>query len=139
MSYGDGTERLHSDELIYRRVLVSHDLFNSETGKLSPEAFRPFKYDETGISVDRAKCRTIREAAQGRNRKGYFVAVLRVGDVHRAGLEVVPRPTPDNPGHAEIPALNYADRSTVETQQWKLLLARELTLRVEGPFIPGGP
>lgn len=139
MSYGDGTERLDDDELIYRRVLVSHDLFNSETGKLSPEAFRPFKYDETGISVDRAKYRTVREAAEGRNPQGYFVAVLRVGDIRRAGLEVVPRPMAGNPGHAEIPALNYADRRTVETQQRKLLLARKLTLRVEGPFMPKEP
>jgi len=139
MSYGDGTERLDDDELIYRRVLVSHDLFNPETGELSPEAFRPLRHDETGISVDRAKYRTVREAAEGRNRKGYVVAVLRVGDIRRAGLDVVRRPMASNPGHAEIPALNYADRKTDEAEQWKVLLARKLTLRVEGPFMPPNP
>jgi len=136
MPHTNGTEPLGDDELIYRRVLVSHDLFNPDTGHLSPEAFRPRHYDETGTSVDRAKYRTIEEAAQGRNRKGYYVAVLRVGDLRREGLDVVPKPTPDNPGHAEVPALNYANRRSAEAEQWKVLLARKLTLRVEGPFLP---
>ena len=136
MPHTNGTEPLGDDELIYRRVLVSHDLFNPDTGHLSPEAFRPRKYDLTGTSVDRAKYRSVEEAAQGRNPKGYYVAVFRVGDLRREGLDVVPRPDPDNPGHAEIPALNYADRTSDAVEAWKVLLARKLSLRVEGPFLP---
>ena len=134
MSAADGSEPLDDDELIYRRILAKAGHFNPDSRRLSPEAFRPGKHDETGISVDRNKYRTLEEAAHGRNENGYYVAVLCVGDLRREGLDVVPKPTLDNSGHAEIPALNYCERRSDQVQQWKVLLAHKLTRRVEGPF-----
>jgi hypothetical protein len=47
---------------------------------------------------------------------------------------VVPKPLDNNPGHAEIIGLNYQNKDTDQIKDWKVLLAGELTLRVEGPF-----
>ncbi|MFM9959927.1 MAG: hypothetical protein ACKV2Q_01735 [Planctomycetaceae bacterium] len=59
---------------------------------------------------------------------------MRAGDLRTAGIDVVPRPLADDPGHAELPGLTYAERKSSEVLAWKALLARQLCLRVEGPF-----
>ena len=131
------------DELLYRRIPVSENWFDPGSGPLpSPEAFRPHKErDVTGISMDRARSpahpdfRTVEESGRGPSPKGYYVAVLRAGDLRAAGIEVVARPEQGNPGHAEIPDLNAISRRTDRAQELKRRLADELTLRVEGPFV----
>jgi hypothetical protein len=94
------------------------------------------KKDTTGISVDRAKYQSLEEAAKGHPGKTYFVALLRAGDLRKQGIQVVSRPEAQEPGHAELPGLNYENRKSDQVLVWKKLLAHELVIRVEGPFPP---
>ena len=89
----------------------------------------------TGISVYRDKYKSIQEAARGKSKQGYYVAVLRAGDLRKNGFEVVPRPRQDDPGHAELPDLTCDNRLTQESLERKLRLTK-LCMRVEGPFPP---
>jgi hypothetical protein len=59
---------------------------------------------------------------------------LLVGDLRQRGIQVVPRPLPDDAGHAELPDLNAGNRETDETLERERVLAQELCLQVEGPF-----
>jgi hypothetical protein len=130
----EGNQTVDEEEYIYRRIPVSQGWYNPDTSLLSPEAFNPIKNDTTGLSVSRAILTTIDKAAQGKSRKGYYIAVLRVSDLRSKGIDVVPKPIENDPSHAEIPGLIYGDWNTDQVKEWKLLLAHELTLRVEGPF-----
>jgi hypothetical protein len=134
MSADNGTERVTDNELLYRRIPVSKGWYNSETG-LSPEAFDPRDDETTGISVSRDKYKSLKEAAKGKSKKGYYVAVLRAGDLSKHGIDVVPRPAPDDPGHAELPGLTCDNRLTTDGLERKLGLSK-LCIRVEGPFLP---
>ena len=93
--------------------------------------------------MDRAKSdrnprfRTIRESARGRSRDGYFVALLRAGDLMAADIAIRCRPTDDNPGHVELPQLHAENRRSNEARELKEKL-RTLCLKVEGPFDPDG-
>jgi hypothetical protein len=133
MPVHNGTEPVADDELLYRRIPVSMGWY-SDSG-LSPEAFDPRTDETTGISVYRGKHKPIEEAARGPGKKGYYVAVLRAGDLRKLGIDVVPQPGPDDPGHAELPDLRCDNRREPETEERKVLLARS-ALRVEGPFPP---
>jgi len=133
MPVHDGTEPVADDELLYRRIPVSKGWY-TQSG-LSPEAFDPRQDETSGISVHRDKYKSIKEAAKGKSKKGYYVAVLRASDLRKHGIQVVPRPGPDDPGHAELPGLTCHNRLTPEAQERKLRLAA-LWLRVEGPFPP---
>ena len=131
-----GIEPIEDDELLYRRIPVSMGWFVAN--RLSAQAFGPRKDELTGISVFREKYKSLEDAARGKSKQGYYVAVLRAGDLRHRGIEVVPRPNlPDgqyDPAHAELPDLNaatYTDDITLERQR---ILAEELCLRVEGPF-----
>lgn len=129
----DGTEPIADDELLYRRIPVSKEWYSKEG--LSPEAFHPREDETTGISIYRAKYKSIEEAAKGKGKRGYYVAVLRAGDLRQSGIEIVPRPQPGDTGHAELPGLTSHNRRTPEADETKLRLAA-LSLRVEGPFPP---
>ena len=127
----NGTEPIADQELLYRRVPLAW--YSADTG-LDPQAFAPHKiHDATGLSVSRDKHKSIEDAAKGRPGKSYYVAVLLAGDLQRHGIQVVPRPRPNDPGHAELPDLNAANRKANRTLEIERLLA-ELCLRVEGPF-----
>lgn len=130
----DGTEPVADDELLYRRIPVSKGWYH-ESG-LSPDAFYPRPDEETGISITRAKYKTIEEAARGKSKQGYFVAVLRAGELRRAGMEILPRPLPDDPGHAELPDLTCHNRDTASTRQRMYQLAKLAEREVFGPFRP---
>ena len=129
----DGTEPVADDELLFRRVPVSMGWYDDAKG-LSPEAFDPRKGEATGISIYREKYTTLEKAGTGKSKQGYFVAVFRAGDLRKHGLDVLPRPSPDDPGHAEIPDLTCDNRDTPEALEGKLRLSK-LVLRVEGPFV----
>jgi hypothetical protein len=133
MAASEGTESIADDELLYRRVPVSKEWYNTTEG-LSPEAFQPRDDETRGISVYRAKYKSIEEAAKGKGKRGYYVAVLCAGDLRKQGIQVVPRPGPDDPGHAELPDLTCYNRETPEADEKKLRLT-ELSFRVEGPFV----
>ena len=131
MSAHDGTEPVSDDEPLYRRIPVSKGWY-TESG-LSPEAFEPREDETTGISIYRGKYKPVEEAAKGKSKKGYYVAEFRAGTLRKYGIEVVPRPEPDDPGHAELPELTCSNRLEPETQERKVRLAT-LPLRVHGPF-----
>lgn len=133
MADGDGTERIGDDELLFRRIPASMRWVVA--GTLSPEAFRARPDDLTGISLSREKFNSIQGAAQGPSSQGYFVAVLRAGDLRSKGIEPSPAPLPGDPGHAEIGSLTYANRKSDSAIEQRNLLAG-LCIRVEGPF-PG--
>jgi hypothetical protein len=134
-----GFEPVEDNELLYRRVPESQGWYDASTRDLSPQAFAPHKdRDTTGLSVSRAKYRSIEEAAQGRAGKNYFIAILRAGDLRKRGIEVIPRPVLPtgeiDPSHAELANLNSANRKDDATLQRQRALATELLLSVDGPF-----
>jgi hypothetical protein len=128
-------DTVSDDEYIYRRIPVSTGWYNPATCTLAPEAFTPIKTDLTGLSVTRAKFISIKESAGGKSKTGYYVAVLRVGDLRMQGIDVVSKPLKSNPGHAEIPGIIYQKELSNQAREWAVFLAHKLTLRVEGPFI----
>lgn len=136
---GAGIDPISDDELLYRRVPASASptWYDPSTGELSAQAFAPHKtQDKTGLSVFRAKHKSIEDAAKGRPGKVYYVAKLRVRDVWQAGIAVVPQPiTPDgyDHAHAELPDLNAGNRKSGETLERQRVLV-ELCLEVAGPF-----
>lgn len=129
----DGTEPVAKDELLYRRIPVSKRWYDQNG--VSPEAFDPRKNETSGISFFRSKYKSIQEVAKGKSEGGYYVAVLRAGDLIREGFEVVPRPNPKDPGHIELPALTCDNRRAPEAYERRVRLAK-LCVRVEGPFPP---
>ncbi len=132
----DGTEPIDDDELLYRRIPLPH-FDESNDPKPTPQAFKPRRDDTTGLSVSRAKYKNIEQVAQNSRGKQYYVAVLRAGDLRAHGILAEPKPKPpDDLGHAELPGLTYDHRKDDCVEEWKVLLAEELCLRVEGPFPP---
>lgn len=130
-------DAIADDELLYRRVPASTGWFDPATRLVKPEAFDPHKTnDATGLSVWRAKYKSIEQAGLGRAGKQYYVAVLKAGDVRQAGLSVVPQPNiPDgyDASHAELPDLNSGNRKSDLVQQQKRILTK-LCIEVAGPF-----
>jgi hypothetical protein len=133
MSTQPGSEPVEEDEILYRRIPVSTGWYSASG--LSPEAFDPRPDEVSGISLYRAKYKQLEEAAKGRSKKGYYVAVFRAGDLFAQGIQVSPRPSPNDAGHAELPQLTCDNRETDEAINRKMLLST-LPLRIEGPFIP---
>lgn len=134
----DGSEPIADDEILYRRIPASSGFYDPDVDSSpSPLAFRPTQLDTTGLSLSRAKYKTLEQAGQGREGKQYYVAVLRAGELRRLGMEIVPRPLDDDLGHCEIADLTFANRKSMPFAEWQALLAEQLCLRVEGPFPPG--
>ncbi len=126
---------ISDDEILYRRIPASTGWCDpSRTPVLEPEAFRPNKNDVSGISLSRQKYNTIEQAARGQPGKSYYVALLRAADIRAAGMDIVHMPLPDDPGHTEIPDLNYENRKSKQAIEWRTLLAEKLCLQIEGPF-----
>ena len=133
----NGKEPFADDEELYRRVPVSTGWYDEATGILMSNAFEPHKKnDTTGLSLSRAKHKSIEQAAKGQPGKSYYVAVLIAGDLRRAGIAVEPRPdTPagHDPAHAELPELNSGNRRESLTLERQAILA-SLKCDVKGPF-----
>ena len=135
----DAPEAVADDELLYRRISVAANpqLYDPTTGSLSDKAFGPHKSsDQTGLSLFRARYKTIEEAAKGQPGRTYYVAVLKAGDLREAGIAVEPRPhVPDgyDISHVELPQLNSANYRSDETQERQRVLA-DLALEVKGPY-----
>jgi len=129
----DGTEPIADDEILYRRIPVSTNWYNSDIDRYpSPKAFRALPRDETGISVYRRKYKTSREVARNERGASYYVAVLRAGDLRELGIDVEPDPQAGNRGHARLPGLRYDNRR--DTEHIQLLIAEKLCLGIEGPY-----
>jgi hypothetical protein len=137
MAIDDGTEAIEDSEVVFRRVPVSQGWCDAAVQPhLSHLAFAPTKYDVTGISLSRAKYKTVEQAAAGSSRQGYYVALLKAGDLRSKGIDVVPKPLPDDPGHCEIPSLIYQNRRTDPSIETTVQLAL-LVIDVKGPFAAG--
>jgi len=124
-----GSDPVGDDELLYRRI--RKDLY-SEAGP-SPDAFRPTRHDETGLSVYRAALTSLTKAASGSPGKTYYVAVLRAGDLRNIGIVVTPAPLQDDPGHAELTNLTASNRRTAETADITAQMTR-ICREIHGPF-----
>lgn len=134
MANADGTEPVEDEERLYRRVPIHPQYFDHAVdAHPTPFAFRPRQEDSTGLSVYRAKYKSMNEVAANSRGKRYFIAVMVVGALRARGIEVEPRPLPQDPGHAEIPGLRYDNRSTQQAEEWQVALATALST-VEGPF-----
>src|SRR5688572_3679463 len=114
----DAPEPIADDELLYRRMSVAANpqLYDPATRQLSLKAFEPSKdRDITGLSLFRARYKSLEEAAAGQPGKSYFVAVLKAGDLKDAGIEVQPQPHVQggyDTSHVELTQLtaaNYRD------------------------------
>ena len=132
MPADDGTEPIADEELLYRRIPVSKGWYDDRG--MSPEAFDPREDETTGISIYRDKYTSLQEAAKGKSKQGYYVAVFRAGDLRENGIEVVPKPSDSDPGHAELPDLTCENRLSPEAQERKSRLS-QMWLSVEGPFV----
>ncbi|HUE69578.1 MAG TPA: hypothetical protein VMP01_01715 [Pirellulaceae bacterium] len=136
------------DELLYRRILAkdTNSFDPTRDTRPSAKAFHPNSRDVTGISLSRARSEAHPEfltaeqvAARGRNPAGYYVAVLRAGDLRAAGIRLEVRPEPEDLGHIELPDVNYAHRKDDQVQAWKETLANRLTIQVLERFPAGSP
>ncbi len=141
MCAAEGIDPIRDEEFLYRKIPVSQGWYDPDaTPPISPQAFHPRPDDNAGLSLDRARSedhpdfKMVDQAGQGQSSKGYYVAVLRAGDLRANGINVVAEPILGNPGHAMIPDLKYENRQTDRSLEWKVLLAHELTLDVQGPF-----
>ncbi len=108
-----------------------------QDGAVDPQAFAPRPEDTTGLSVVRAKHKSLEAAAGGRPGKSYYVAVLKAGDLLGKDIRIVPRPdtaTGYDPSHAEIETITYDRRKDSTVIELLHQLAGELCDRVEGPF-----
>jgi hypothetical protein len=127
-------EPVADDEILYRRVPVSKGWID-EHG-VRPDAFEPRASDDTGLSIYRASFVSLESAAKGLSKRGYYVLVMRAGDLRAAGIDVVPMPRDDLPGHAEIPSLAYQEHESELSIQQRELLADRLVVAIHGPFVP---
>ena len=135
----DGTEPIADVELLYRRIPAAW--YDLTTGIIGELAFAPNKdRDTTGLSVSRAKYKTVEQAALRQSGKKYFVAVLIAGELRRAqpAIQIVPQPhLPDgyDASHAELPDLTAGNRKDNDTLvRQELLATPPCLLRVDGPF-----
>mgnify|MGYP007026272002 CR=1 FL=1 len=122
MTHPPGSEPVLDEEILYRRIPASTNWYDPDrTPPLEAEAFRPNRNDESGVSLARAKYKTVEQAACGRAGKQYYVAVLRAGDMRAAGVDVAARPLADDPSHTEIPGLTYDNRKSKQAIEWRVV------------------
>jgi hypothetical protein len=130
----DGNEPIADDEILYRRIPASLGWYNPATGSISPDAFRPTAWDDTGLSLTRRKYASAElVAASGSRGKQFYVAAFRASDLIANAIQPMPAPDADNPGHAEIPSLTFAGRKTSQSIQLRIKLV-SLCHGVSGPF-----
>jgi len=112
-----GLEPVDDAEDVLRRVPQAW--YPNERGEPQPriDTFLPTSADLTGLSLSRAKYRSIESAARGSDpSKVYHVASLQVSKVRSArldgvsqALEVTADPQPGDDGHTQIPLLYRRD------------------------------
>jgi hypothetical protein len=126
---------IDDDEILYRRIPVSMGWCDGDS--VFPEAFGPTKRDVTGLSIYRARFKSLESVAAGKSKQGYYVTELLAGDVRLAEIEIVPQPNvPDgyDDAHAELPEITYPNRKSDAVLQLQRKLA-ELCTKIHGPFV----
>jgi hypothetical protein len=98
-------EAVGDDEVLLRHI-PGGTLWQAPGPRITSANFQ-LRHDrnETGVSVTRLVITTperLLELVGGRPEHGSRVASVRAGAVRALGLRVVPKPLPDDPGHAEI-------------------------------------
>lgn len=101
------TDMLHVSPTRTGGVLVEwEDAELQHEVEINPDqSFAFLHYNETGVSVTRLQIITperLLALVRGSAEAGSRVASARTGGVRAMGLKAVPRPLPDDPGHAEI-------------------------------------
>jgi hypothetical protein len=131
----EGNDPIDDEELLYRRIPVSQNWYDpASTLPPSPKAFKPHRTnDASGLSLYRARFKTAQEVAANDREARFYVAVLKAGDLRRRGVEVLPRPLPGDPGHAELPDLRSDNRDQTRCLELQLALTR-LCVSIEGPY-----
>lgn len=125
---------ISDDELLLRRIPASQNWVSDDRKSVDPLAFRPTERDTSGLSIGRAKYETpAEEAAKGAQNKQFFVAVLSVSRIRDAGIQVVPKSLPSDPGHSEIPELTFANRRSDRARELVQRLCA-CVLEIHGPF-----
>jgi hypothetical protein len=128
-----GSDPIDDAEVLLRRIPAA---FRPDPGAPPTlDAFLPHRAnDPDGLSLTRqrfAEAEVVgRSAPAGR---ACYVGRVTAGQIRRAGMNVVPDPKPDNPGHALIPELNSSARGDPALR----LRARQLLdacTDVVGPF-----
>lgn len=137
MSQAGPSGPIDDDEYLYRRVPVKMVGWVRDQ-RVNHHAFRPNSNDTTGLSLERASLGSPEDAARGRSSAGYYIARVKYKDLRELGLEVVPKPTDDRPGHVELPRLNYENRKSDQAEEWQVQLADLATNEgILGPYHVG--
>ncbi len=131
-----GKQDVAAGEELCRRIPVSLDWYDTTHKEISRQAFRPRPEDTTGLSLYRRRFQSAEDLAQqGRSPDGYWVAILTVGDLQAAGIELQ-CDNPSDPSHVILPDLRADNKKTNEGLELMEKLAR-LVRRVDGPFPSG--
>ena len=127
-------EPIGDDELLLRRIPESQNWVTADRQIVDPLAFRPRESDTTGLSFGRAKYTTLpQEAAKGTLGRRFFVACLSVRLIRKNEMTVAPRPLIDDPGHAEVLELTFANRRSDRARELVQRL-RDCIVDVQGSF-----
>ena|SRR5438094_8300241 len=118
------------DEYLLRHI-PGGTLWQAPGPRITSANFQ-LRYDrnETGVSVTRLMITTPQRLLQlvgGSPEQGSRVASVRAGDVRALGLQVVPKPLPEDVGHAEI----QSDQASLDDHACRKKLA--LLFRFVGP------
>jgi hypothetical protein len=134
MPDANADEPIGDDELLLRRIPLSQNWVTDDKQTVDPLAFRPRESDVTGLSFGRLTFNDPgAEAAKGAAGRRFFVALLSVRLIRKEKMAVVPRPLVDDPGHAEIVDLTFANRRSDRARELVQRL-RECVIEIQGPF-----
>jgi len=133
MDVQPGHEEVGDSEILYRRIPEVH--YDANLKAPRREAFQPNDHDLTGISVSRAKYTTPLQAIGARRTKPTYVAVLNAHELRQHGIQIVPKPEPENVGHAELPNLRKDNRKETNTIRLQGVLVT-LCTAILGPYTP---
>ncbi len=99
------------------------------------QSFRPHEvHDTDGISFSRLDFVTPRQRGMKARKPGAYIAMLRVADLLKLGLNPIPSPLPDDlPGHVVIPELSFASYAADKTK-YKPILLKLAKLAAERPI-----
>lgn len=113
-------DSLLGKEHVLRRVFHEYYDKDSKNSPISRAAFKPTREDTDGLSFSRASFCRPRQILRGQLQR-YYVVRMRVSDITKAGMSLVPKPEP-NPqearGHCILPEVTIQNhKGTRELQQ----------------------
>ena len=131
-----------SDEQVYRTFFDKVGWWDSIKRSVYRQAFEPSDADTNGLSVVRARFHTPLQVAAIKHRERLarnkaaeplVVVEVSVAALREKGLDVVPDPLPEIPGHAVIPLLNNTQKKGQVGKQ-RQLDAVASCIKIHGPF-----